>query len=98
METNNQSTALLIMDMQKGILKNYPSFPTKLEPVKKAIGYARKQNIPVIYVRLALRPGLPEINSNNKMLAGVRDRLGNQSIEEWMQIEETIVPMENEII
>jgi nicotinamidase-related amidase len=98
MEQNSGKIALLIMDMQKGILKNYPSAQAQITNAMKAIDSARKRNIPVLFVRVGLRPGLPEINPNNKMFSGIRDRIGNENIEEWMQIEPTIAPLENEII
>jgi len=98
MEKYNQSTALLVMDMQQGILKNYPAARGPLGNIKRVLDAARKKNVLVLYIRLALRPGLPEVNTNNKMIGGLRDRLGNNSVEEWMQIEESIAPMENEII
>jgi nicotinamidase-related amidase len=98
MEIFYQSTALLIMDMQQGILKNYPSAATTLANLKKALHTARTKNMLVLFVRLGLRAGLPEINPNNKMLAGLRERIGNSSVEEWMQIEQSIAPRGNEII
>ena len=70
MERNTGNIALLVMDMQKGILKNYPSTQTQIRNVRKAIDAARKQNVTVLYVRVGLRPGLPEISPNNKMLSG----------------------------
>src|SRR5947209_6697358 len=98
MEIFYQSTAFLIMDMQQGILKNYPSAATTLANLKKALDTARRKNMLVLFVRLALRAGLPEINPNNKMLAGLGERIGNSSVEEWMQIEQSIAPREKEII
>ena len=98
MEKYNQSMALLVMDMQQGILKNYPAARGTLANIKQVLDAARKKNVLVLYIRLGLRPGLPEVNVNNKMIAGLRDRLGNNSVEEWMQIEEGIAPTENEII
>ena len=98
MEQNKGNIALLVMDMQKGILKNYPAANAPLANAKKAIDSARKKNIPVLFVRLGIRPGLPEINPNNKMLSGLRDRIGNGSVEEWMEIDQSIAPLQNEII
>jgi nicotinamidase-related amidase len=98
MEEKNGNVALLVMDMQKGILKNYPSAKTQIANVKKAIDAARKKGVAVLYVRVGLRPGLPEINPNNKMFSGFRERIGNDNLDDWMEIENSIAPLQNEIV
>ena len=98
MEKDNDNVAFLVMDMQKGILKNYPSAQTQITNVKKAIDAARKKKVTVLYVRVGLRPGLPEISPNNKMFSGVRERIGNDNLDDWMEIEHSIEPQQNEIV
>ena len=98
MERNTGNIALLVMDMQKGILKNYPSTQTQINNVRKAIDSARKQNVTVLYIRVGLRPGLPEISPNNKMLSGIRERIGNDNLDDWMEIENSITPLQHEIV
>jgi nicotinamidase-related amidase len=64
METNSKAlaTALLVMDVQPVILgmlgEQAPAFA---EITKKAIAAARKASIPVIYVVVGFREGIPEI-------------------------------------
>ncbi|WP_367866252.1 cysteine hydrolase family protein [Pedobacter sp. WC2423] len=60
MKQEKQNTALLVMDMQAGILSSYPDAAQLTSNVAKAIASARKNNIKVIYVVVGFRPGAPE--------------------------------------
>ena len=53
-------TALLVMDMQVGIVTRYTQTGDFLTPTSTAITAARTASIPVIYVVVAFRPGYPE--------------------------------------
>ncbi|RFS21816.1 cysteine hydrolase [Chitinophaga silvatica] len=66
MSTIHQGTALLIMDIQQPMIETYKDAPALLENLQQLIAAARKSDIPVIYVRLAFRPGYPEINPANE--------------------------------
>ena len=54
MEQNTPNTALLVMDMQAGIVAMLPDTTAILGNVSKAIATARSKNIPVIYVEFAV--------------------------------------------
>jgi len=57
--------ALLVMDMQVGIVTRYVQTGDFLTHVSTAITAARAASIPVIYVAVAFRPGYPgEIHRN----------------------------------
>jgi nicotinamidase-related amidase len=73
-------TALLVMDVQEGIVSRYPD-PEYLPRLRRAIGAARERELPVIYVVVGFRPGFPEISPRNKVFSGVASRLGTQSNE-----------------
>lgn len=47
--------ALLVMDLQNGIAKHLGDTEKVLLPYRKAVEAARKQEIPVIFVRVAFR-------------------------------------------
>jgi nicotinamidase-related amidase len=68
--TEPSTTALLVMDVQNGIVKNFPS-ETFLPRLASAIAAGRKAGLLVIYVGVKFRPGHPEIDHGNKMWAGV---------------------------
>ncbi len=64
-------SALLVMDVQRGIVARFPSAAELLPRVAKAIAHARSSKIPVIYVVVAFRPGYPEVSQRNKGFAAV---------------------------
>jgi nicotinamidase-related amidase len=67
------STALLVMDVQRGIVDRFASdegYPARLSA---AIAAARGAGIGVIYVIVAFRPGHPEISPRNKSFAAVAE-------------------------
>jgi len=65
----HESTALLVMDLQPGILGRYPAAEEYLTRVGGAIAGARKAGIRVIYVTVSFRAGRPEVSQRNKMFS-----------------------------
>src|ERR1700744_4964443 len=94
-----QNTALLVMDMQAGIVGMVPDAQELLGKVSKAIATAREKKIPVIYVVVGFRQGAPEISANNKTFSASKERMGLASInmQEFMAVHPAIAPQENEI-
>ena len=70
----NSHTALLVMDMQAGIVSRYVQTGDFLKPVSTTIAAARAASIPVIYVAVAFRPGFPEVNPRNKSFEAIKQR------------------------
>jgi nicotinamidase-related amidase len=64
------NTALLVMDVQNGIVERYAedSGPL-LATLARATTAARDAGVPVIYVRLAFRPRSPEVSARNRTFA-----------------------------
>ena len=93
-----QRTALLVMDMQLGILSRYPQAATVLGNISKAIEYARKKEITVIYVVVGFRKGMPEVGNTNKTFSATKERAGNADVSEMMKIHPDLAPLENDII
>ncbi len=98
MEQVTQNTALLVMDMQAGIVNMYPDATEVLKQVNKAIAAARKHNIPVIYVVVGFRQGGPEISANNKGFSASKQRFANANMEEWMKIHPEVLHDANDMI
>jgi nicotinamidase-related amidase len=90
------SRALLVMDMQRGIAGRY-SDPAVLERAAEAIAAARANGVPVIYVRVAFRPGHPEISPRNRTFAALRDA-GGLADDESTAIHPTVVPEPGEVV
>jgi nicotinamidase-related amidase len=66
------ATALLIMDVQQGIVERYASDDSYLARLATAITAARGAGVAVIYVTLAFRPGYPEVSDHNKTFAAIK--------------------------
>jgi nicotinamidase-related amidase len=72
MSDTRPSTALLVMDFQRRIVTRYARDGV-VERAAEAAAAARASGVPVIYVRVAFRPGHPEVSPRNRMFAGLRD-------------------------
>jgi len=92
-----QNTALLVMDMQVGILGMLPGAESLLGNLAKAIAAARGKKIPVIYVVVGFRQGAPEINPGNKSFAAGKERFSNTDMTQFMTVHPSIAPAEDEV-
>jgi nicotinamidase-related amidase len=97
MEQNTQNTALLVMDMQVGIVAMLPTGETFIGNVAKAIANAREKKIPVIFVTVGFRQGAPEISMNNKGFSGNKERFANTNMDEFMKVHPGIAPQAGEV-
>jgi nicotinamidase-related amidase len=97
MEQNTQNTALLVMDMQAGILGMLPDATAFIGNVAKAIANARAMKIPVIYVTVGFRQGAPEINMNNKGFGSFKERFANTDMAEFMKVHPDLAPQSGEV-
>ncbi len=85
--------ALLVMDVQNGILGRYEDgAPELLERLREAIAAARAASVPVIYVRVAFRQGTPEISSRNRRFSALREGGGFGLDDDATQIHEAVAP------
>jgi nicotinamidase-related amidase len=91
------SPALLVMDVQQGIVERFPA-EGYLTRLATAIAAARKADIPVIYVVVTFRPGYPEISARNKSFGAVagagRFMQGDPSV----AIPAAIAPADGEVV
>jgi nicotinamidase-related amidase len=97
METNIKNTALLVMDMQMGILAMLPTAATLTGNVAKAIAYARSKQVPVIFVTVGFRPGAPEVSLNNKSFAAGKERFASVNMEEFTRVHPNLAPVNGEV-
>jgi len=98
MNTTNQNTALLVMDMQIAMVGMLPAGNETPGKIAIAIAFARTNNVPVIYVVVGFRPGMPEVSPNNKGFSASKARLGNGNNDEIMKIADAVAPLPGEII
>jgi nicotinamidase-related amidase len=62
---------LLVMDFQHGIVERVSGSPV-VDAADRAVKAARAAQIPVIFVRVAFRPGYPEIAESNASFGAVK--------------------------
>jgi nicotinamidase-related amidase len=98
METNKQNAALLVMDMQSAVFKMIPEAEPLKANVQKAIAHARSKNIPVIYVVVGFRQGMPEVSANNKSFSAIKESMAGVNMEEWMKVDDSVAPAKNDPI
>lgn len=61
------TTALLVMDMQNGVVDRFAERSTSLlATLAQTVAAARAASIPVLFVRVAFRDGAPEANARNQ--------------------------------
>jgi nicotinamidase-related amidase len=97
MEQNNKNTALLVMDVQAGIVGTLPNATDLLPKVAQAIASARENKIPVIYVTIGFRQGAPEVSTNNKGVAAAKERFGSVNMDEFTKVHPDLAPQVGEI-
>jgi len=97
MEQNINNTALMVMDMQQGILSTFPAAAPLIAQVKEAIAYARDKGIPVIYVVVGFRKGSPEINVKNKVFGARKEAFAQVDMDMFMKVHTDIAPLDGEV-
>lgn len=90
--------ALLVMDIQNGIVDRFQDQLTLLPAVQKSVETARKYSIPVIFVRVAFSQGYPEVSPRNKVFSQIAQFGGMTVTDHATQIHECVRPMDGEVI
>lgn len=90
--------ALLVMDMQSSILSSLADPTPLVSTMAKAIKTARENQIPVIYIVVGFRQGMPEVSKNNKIFSGIKQQMANVNMHEWMAIHPDLTPQEQDIV
>ncbi|GLV55743.1 cysteine hydrolase [Dictyobacter sp. S3.2.2.5] len=91
------NTALLVMDMQAGIVNRYAQSSDILERTNTAIAAARAASIPVIYVVVGFRPGYPEVSPRNKMFSG-RSQASSSTAAFSIELPQAIAPQPMDVV
>ena len=91
--------ALLIMDMQNGIVERYAGNVEPLfDTLSAALGSARANGTTVVFVRVAFREGAPEVSSRNKSFAALAGSLSMDESTHATQIHERLAPRPGELL
>jgi nicotinamidase-related amidase len=88
--------ALLVMDVQTGIVHRFVQTDDFLKRINIAIAAARASAIPVIYVKVAFRQGYPEISPNNKSFSTIKRQQSSTML--TTEIHPAIAPQPTDIV
>jgi nicotinamidase-related amidase len=92
------STALLVMDVQQGIVDRFATEEGYLTRLAAAIEAARGAGIAVIFVVVAFRPGYPEVSQHNKSFAAIAGTGRLTEDDAGSRIHPAITPAPGEVI
>src|SRR5438270_1103838 len=91
--------ALLVMDVQAGIVARYAQADDFLKRMNTTITAARAAGIPVIYVMVTFRQGYPEISPNNKSFSAIKQQQSPlQAAMTATEIHPAIAPQPTDIV
>ncbi|GAA1677458.1 cysteine hydrolase [Streptomyces yatensis] len=93
---NVNNTALLVMDVQEGIVARVQD-PDYVPRVSRAIDAARSAGIPVVYVVIGFRSGRPEASSRNKVFTTLPPGLYTED-DPKIAIHEGVTPRPGEVV
>jgi nicotinamidase-related amidase len=74
-------TALLIMDVQPGIVKRLADPEAYLAKITAAADEARRRQLPIVHVVVGFRPGFPEVSAENKSFSATKNSGGNSLVD-----------------
>ncbi len=102
METSRKDlkTALLVMDIQTNIVSRLgDSSKDVISSLQGAIGAARAAGLPIIYVVVGFRKGLPEISPDNKSFFAIKANAASfPGLEEPIVIYPAVAPQPGDIV
>ena len=91
------TAALLLMDFQADIVDRLGSAEV-VEAAGTALEAARRNGVPVVFVRVAFRAGTPEVSRRNKSFSAVADRGGMGQDDPGTQVVEELAPQDTEVV
>lgn len=92
-------TALLVMDVQAGIVDRFSAGSEPLlDALGRAIAAARRAGVPVIYVRVAFRDGAPEVSPNNRAFSAIAGASGFGDSDPATQVHPAVAPEPEDIV
>jgi nicotinamidase-related amidase len=92
-------TALLVMDVQQGVVGRVgDAAGPLLDALGRAVAAARAAGVPVLHVRVAFRDGAPEIDTRNRIFAALAHAGGYGEHDPGTQIHPAVRPAPGEAV
>lgn len=92
-----EKSALMVMDVQNGIVDRYANREL-LSPVQSALTAARQKGMMVIFVRVAFRPGYPDVSPRNRSFQLLKQQGGMEESQFATQVWDGVRPQDNELV
>jgi nicotinamidase-related amidase len=92
------SPALLVMDVQQGIVERFTADHGYLARLATAIAAARRAEIPVIYVVVSFRPGYPEVSKRNKSFGAIAGTGRFSPSDPGVAVPAAVAPADGEVV
>lgn len=93
--SNGDRTALLVMDVQAGIVERLDAKKKYIKQLKMVIKSAHLNQIPVIFVVVGFRLGMPEISTSNKSFNAIKE---NDTLKKMVNPTPSIKPSKDDIV
>ncbi len=90
--------ALLVMDVQKGIVERFADDGGYLDRLAAAISKARAAAVPIIYVTIGFRHGHPEISAKNKTFSAIMAGGGYTHDDPATAIHPAVAPLDGDVV
>jgi nicotinamidase-related amidase len=90
----DERSALLVMDVQEEIVARLDA-AVLLERLGRATAVARANGVPVIYVKVAFRPGYPEVSRRNQSFSAISQSGG--FLEDSSRVHPAVAPRPGDI-
>lgn len=90
--------ALLVMDVQRGIVAGHGDDRELLARIAAAAAAARGAGIPVVYVTVRFRAGHPEVSARNLLFAGHAARGALQESDPLTEIHPDVAPQPGDVV
>ncbi len=92
------SSALLVMDMQNGIVERFAERSSPLlATISSALTAARQARVPVIFVRVALRDGGRDVSPRNKTFSAIGSLNDMTEASETTQVHPGVAPLPGDV-
>jgi nicotinamidase-related amidase len=92
------NTALLVLDLQNGIMGRFDESASYLSRAAQTIKAARSAGIKIIYVTTSFRKGHPEVSRNNYSFARVSAMGGFIDGDESVAIAPQVTPVDDDVV
>lgn len=81
MANGTAHTALLVMDVQRGVVERFAGAGELLSRLARAVDTARGAGVPLIFVRVAFRAGHPDVSARNRSFSALASQTGTRFTE-----------------